>query len=315
MSEIRIDPLTNKKVIIVPKRMNKPCEFSGEVQCPFCKTNNLKEECLLKIEDDGDWNIKVVKNKFPIVENEKCLEKNDCIWSNFGFHEIVVETNIHNRPYITMTKSEFAKIYKVYMQRYLELSKYEDLKYISIFKNHGKNAGASLKHPHSHIVGLPFIPSNILEEMKCSKKYYRENQKCIFCDIIDGIIKDDKLKLIENNDFLVYVPFAGIQPYEFIIIPKVHKSSIIDITDEELSSLGEMLEWIFKRINLLLGDVDFNIMVHNEPIDRNYGKCYHWHLKITVRLSYLSGQESDAMIRMRTTYPEKIAEEFRNINI
>lgn len=317
MGEIRVDLLTNKKVVIVPKRFNKPCDFNKKTICPFCQKEGSKfdRDVLLEIKKDDKWMIRVIKNKYPVVENTNDFIKDDKVWSNYGLHEIVIETKLHDEEYFQMKREQFKQIYIAYIKRYKELSKYENIEYISIFKNHGQNAGASLKHPHSHIVALPFIPNIITEELKCSEKYYRENKKCVFCDIIDEVISNKTLKLVENDSFIIYVPFSGIQPYEFIIIPKVHQSNINRMSELEINDLSEMLEWIFRRINKILGDVDFNIMVHSGPISQENIENYHWHLKITVRLSYLAGQETDAIIRMRTTYPECIAEQFRSIEI
>ena len=59
------------------------------------------------------------------------------------------------------------------------------MKYVSIFRNYGQAAGASLSHAHSQIIATPMVPAMIQEELDASKKFYEENGKCVFCDIIE----------------------------------------------------------------------------------------------------------------------------------
>lgn len=313
MSEIRLDPITNKKVIVAPKRHKRPSDFQKEMSCPFCEGGEVEKNgvILYEICNEKGWCLRGIENKFPIVEKTQAFIKEDGHWSNYGIHEILIETREHDKNYFEMREEDFKKIFEVYKKRYRVLGKDDEINYVAIFKNHGKNAGASLVHPHSHIIALPFIPCNILEELNGCENYYTKNQKCVFCDIIDEVIETKRLKVFENDSILAYVPFAGIQPYELIILPKKHESHFYNITDEELEDLTKAVNWSFKRIKNILGDVDFNLMVYTGPINEGHMDHFHWHLKITVRLSYLSGQESDAMIRMRTTYPEDIAKSIR----
>jgi UDPglucose--hexose-1-phosphate uridylyltransferase len=47
---------------------------------------------------------------------------------------------------------------KTIRARVEDLKKDSRIKYLSIFKNHGLNAGATQSHPHSQIIGMPILP-------------------------------------------------------------------------------------------------------------------------------------------------------------
>ena len=69
-----------------------------------------------------------------------------------------------------------------YKARCLDLTQDRRFKYINIFRNHGRVAGASLEHPHSQLIALPMVPQNVLlrahypRDPRCSlpKHYARE---------------------------------------------------------------------------------------------------------------------------------------------
>ena len=54
----------------------------------------------------------------------------------------------------------------MYTRRLLNLSKIDGIKFVSIFKNKGKEAGASLPHAHTQIIAYNNFPTLIQEEIK-----------------------------------------------------------------------------------------------------------------------------------------------------
>jgi len=81
------------------------------------------------------------------------------------------------RPQIIMQmhlpfSMDFKNILFAYEQRINELKKDGRFRYISIFKNYGEVAGASMEHPHSQVIALPVAPKRALEEMNGAEAYY-----------------------------------------------------------------------------------------------------------------------------------------------
>ncbi len=48
--------------------------------------------------------------------------------------------------------------------------------YVQVFKNKGKEAGASLSHPHSQIVATPIVPKRVKEEIYGAERLFRTLQ-------------------------------------------------------------------------------------------------------------------------------------------
>ena len=38
--------------------------------------------------------------------------------------------------------------------------------------------------PHSQLIALPIVPKRVREEVDAARHYYREKERCIFCDMI-----------------------------------------------------------------------------------------------------------------------------------
>lgn len=53
-----------------------------------------------------------------------------------------------------------------------------------MFKNFGRNAGASLVHPHSQIVALPIIPLHVQSRLTYAQNYYAKHQACVMCTTV-----------------------------------------------------------------------------------------------------------------------------------
>ena len=87
---------------------------------------------------------------------------------------------------------------KVWIDRYNELLKKTDVKYILPFENRGEECGVTLHHPHGQIYAYPFIPPAIEKEIRGFKK---EN-------FLIKIMKEleEKYYVYQNDNFIAAVP-------------------------------------------------------------------------------------------------------------
>lgn len=66
--------------------------------------------------------------------------------------------------------------------------------------------------------------------------------ECIFCKIVDGEIPSNKV--FENDKVLAFDDINPMAPVHVIVIPKLHIPTLLDITPENVSILGD----IFKAV-------------------------------------------------------------------
>ena len=85
--------------------------------------------------------------------------------------------------------------------------------------------GASLEHSHSQLIALPIVPKRVREELDGAKHYFREKERCIFCDIIRQETEAGVRVICENDQFISLRPTRRAFPFELWLLPKQHGSS------------------------------------------------------------------------------------------
>ena len=200
MNELIRDPITARWIIVPREKSAGLPEFVTEerskskANCPFCYGGETltPPEIVAHRKSGGantpDWSVRVVPNKFPALRIEGELDRQGIgvfdVMNGVGAHEVIVDTPDHFRDMADLTHLEAEEVVWAYRARSLDLRKDKRFKYILIFKNYGKSAGASLEHPHSQLIALPIIPKRVHEEMEGAAKYYDYKERCVFCDIV-----------------------------------------------------------------------------------------------------------------------------------
>ena len=182
MPHIRKDPITKQSVIIASERMGRPSDYinieencsvvTSEATCPFCKGNEDKtpEHSTIIFNDKKEWMVRIVPNKYPIIAQSNPNElpnKNNFFEADIckGFHDVIIENPNHNFNYYNAKEKDLLFIFEAIIMRLQELSKEKDMLYSLLFKNFGREAGASLIHSHAQMMTTPFIPIQIMEEI------------------------------------------------------------------------------------------------------------------------------------------------------
>jgi UDPglucose--hexose-1-phosphate uridylyltransferase len=214
-----------------------------------------------------------------------------------------------------MPLERFQDVLRAYRDRIVDLSKDPRFRYILIFKNQGRSAGASLEHSHSQLIALPVIPEIASEELNGSKKYFSYKDRCVYCDILRQE-QEQKIRLVcENDEFLVTAPFAPRQPFEVWIIPKSHNADFTQITEQQNRALAQIFSETLKRMDKALNRRPYNFMLHTSPVKENHQDYYHWHFEIVPKLTRIAGFEWGSGFYINPTPPEDAAKFLRDVTL
>ena len=228
----------------------------------------------------------------------------------YGYHEVIVESpNHHDHPgQARPEQTQLAlKASLILLQRYYQDKK---IKYVELFRNHRKEGGASLSHPHSQIIGTPFIPPNIKSELTMARHYFVARKRCIFCEIVEKE-RFSPRRVFENDHFLVFSPWASISPFEFWVVPKRHEPRLENLAEEEQKDLAGALNISLGALARLLHNPPYNYGFHTCPsVEREF---YHWHLEVYPKLSILAGFELSTGVYINVIAPELAAEALHEI--
>lgn len=309
-----MDTLTNDIVIFAEDRTRRPIDkvitndekeicTEYEKECPFCKGNeNWTPGETFLIEDNGEWVCKSIYNKFPILDKTSDNIK--------GTHEVIIESSKHNKTFYNMDKKDFENILTVYKNRYEDLIKDKDVKYVSIFKNFLRKAGASLQHPHSQIVSMPIIPPEVKNELNVAEEYYGSKGVNLYEDIINKELEFRKRVVHNSENFLVIIPYATKYNGEVRILFKDNKR-FEEISLYYIEELANILELLFKNIYNERGYMPFNLFLHTHPINEKTNDYFNVHIHIVPRRYSFGGFELSTGMYVSSTNAEELAQKIK----
>ncbi len=324
MPQFRKDPIIGRWVIISIERAKRPMDYTSQPRvkpagmCPFCPGNEDKTppEVLAyrepgKSKDSEGWWLRVVPNKYPALRVEGQVERmGDGMYdtmNGIGAHEVIIESPEHESSFGTYSQRQVEEIIWAYRDRAIELKKDRRFRYVLIFKNHGRESGASIEHPHTQLIAMPIVPKRVNEEMNGSERYYRFKERCIFCDIIRQETMTANRIIDENEEFIAICPFASRFPFETWILPKKHQSHFDKLERHQVVLMGQMMSTTLGKIERTLSDPPYNFMIHTSPTNETSTPSYHWHIEIIPKLTHVAGFEWGTGFYINPTPPEQAA--------
>lgn len=351
--ELRKDPISGRWVIISSARAQRPEapeprreEETPEARarCPFCYGHEqMTPPEIFTIREDGGvrnsagWLTRVVPNKFPAfgIFPEINLRRVGMFQmaTGYGAHEVAIESPEHDVYLEHQPLNQVARIVDTWWERLVDLERDLKLKYVLLFKNHGKAAGASLTHPHAQIIATTVIPDALKVKLLTAKQQYENGEGCIWCRQIEQLffyeskiynpdgsvlvdVRQRDRMVAENEKFVAYIPFAPRMPYEIHIQPKNHQHSFIQTTPGERVELAKMMKVVLMKVYKLLGNPPYNFYIHSAPnlnVRPRTGdyttirEDFHWHIEILVRTTIWAGFEQGSGMYINPLNPSDAA--------
>jgi UDPglucose--hexose-1-phosphate uridylyltransferase len=331
--ELRRDPVVGRWVIISTERSRRPSDFpptpsvpQGAGPCVFCPGQESRTpEEILAVRPPGSapngpgWDLRVVPNKFPALRIEGELEPTgDGVYdrmNGIGAHEVIIETPNHGASLAALPVAKVVTVLEAWRQRMVDLQKDPRFEYVSVFKNHGEAAGASLEHPHSQLIATPMVPMMVEQELEGSLRHFRMKKRCIWCDIIhqemQGKARGLGRLILGEGGFVALCPYAPRFPFETWILPEGHRSSYEDAEGMDSEALARLLGEVLRRMNSVLGDPAWNLSLHSSPLKTPTLDHFHWHIEISPKLTKVAGFEWGTGFFINPTPPEEAARYLR----
>ena len=333
MSELRWDPLKQHWVIIATDRGRRPRDFRMETKpenttnCPFCYGNEDKtppEVFALRgsgAPNSPDWRVRVIPNKYPALRIEGELRSRGYgpydVMEGIGAHEVIIETPDHDQAMADLSVAQLTDVLFAYRARFIDLRRDPRFRYMVLFKNHGRRAGATLSHSHSQLIAVPLTPPVAATELKVSQEYFESKERCIFCDLLEFEIGVGQRVVKEFPNFVTVTPYASCFPFELRLYPKRHAHDFVLMNDRALAELAEAMKDMLCRVRAVLSDPPYNFILHTAPPKQQrlgrpeyWGSIeydYHWHIELVPRLTHIAGFEWGTGFYVNPTSPEDAA--------
>lgn len=327
-TEIRQDLVSGDWIVVATNRSKRPHDIKPRQKMehpekgdPFADPEKFGNEVVKTYmnEDESDWAVKIIKNKFPLVNPGQCGPVMDHgpfkYMAGVGFHEVVI-TRDDEKDFPEFSLEEAELVLRSFRDRFIEILKDDECqKYTLIFHNHGAEAGASLKHPHSQIISVPVYPPEVSRSIEGAERYFKENNKKVHQVLIEWEMEEGERTVYEDEAFIALCPYASKVPYEVRIYPKNFSACFEQITDDELKLFADVLGETLRKVKNGLNDPAYNFYIHTSPKDGDVPNCnefYTWHLEILPKISTMAGFEMGTGIDVNIVSPEIAAEILRN---
>jgi len=291
--EERFNPFWNRWVNIAAHRGSRP--WSGETQ----KLDKRKEveydpECYLcpgNVRAKGDVNpqytgVWTFPNDFPtlILDSYNIEEKLGPYKARTsrGVCEVINYNPNHSLRMSTMSVDAIANLVDEWARIYKTIGDIDEIEYPLIFENRGEIMGNSQPHPHGQVYAYGEIPDLVIKPQLKMFRMYREESdgKCFVCDANNVELDDHRRILAEQEKVIAYVPYAAQFPYDVMIVPRAHVSSLLELDADSRKELAITLKRILSGLDKLFDTpYHYTLALIQTPTD---GIDYGFHMQIHI---------------------------------
>jgi UDPglucose--hexose-1-phosphate uridylyltransferase len=242
-----------------------------------------------------------------------------------GADEIVIETPEHTRKLEDLSDDQILLVMQAWGQRVEDLKRDRRFKYVSIYKNYGPLAGQESPHAHSQITATTFMPRRVLYELRAAREWFKEKERCVFCDIVKQEERQAKRIVDTQGEYVAMCPYASRVPYEIWILNRRHNSTFEKPRPgTNRRHLAALLRRILRRIRLIAPA--YHLVVHTSPnlihpkgeSSNQYWKTiaddYHWHIEILPIVETRSKSYSIKEVYYNPILPEAAADRLRKLD-
>ncbi len=321
MSQLRLDPLTGRWVVIAGERSERPEAFNVNRlpvetgpgrPCPFCPGSAEEDPATLESYDaDGEWRVRVVANRYPAFGGSDPMVVTHLgpVFTEApasGIHEVIILTRDHDATWADLDADHSEAIMLALRDRMADHATVPGLRYSQAVVNRGREAGASIAHPHGQLLSMPFVPGETASEMA---GFSRFAGNCLLCAVADAEEEADRRIVFADDRVVVVAPFWSGAPYELLMIPRAHGPHLFRADEADLAAMGASVQVALMALGDRLGDVAYNLLFHSAPY--RVSGDYHWHVHLIPQVTTVGGFELGSGVRINIVSPERAAAELR----
>lgn len=314
VNQIRLDPLTGRWVTVATGRASRPRDLTRDTTpvesmpvdpCPFCPGH--EEETMPALETYGPsdgWLLRVVPNRYPAFEGDGALQVEHLgpVFAQApatGVHEVLVLSPDHAATWADLSDQQADLVMEALRNRFEDHAHRPGVRYTQAIVNQGRAAGASLSHPHGQLVGMPFVPGEIVDEIAGFRRF---TGGCLLCATVEAERHAGHRMIADLPGAAVIAPWWSGTPFEVLVVPTAHGGHLHRAEPTDLAAVGRAVRDVLARLGDLLDAPPYNVVVHTLP--HHADDPFHWHLHLTPRLETVSGFERGTGVQINVVAPE-----------
>lgn len=322
----RYDPLRDEWVLVSPGRTQRP--WSGAVEPEAAAAPPYDPTCYLcpgNERANGNRN-PAYESTFVFTNDFAALNPEMEVWlfadgllraeGEAGTCLVVCFSPRHDLSLGGMQAAEVRRVIDTWADQTTELGK--EFAWVQVFENRGAAMGASNPHPHGQVWAGTALPVQAAREQRSQDRYFRESGRRLLGDY-EAQERGGPRVVVENDHWLVVVPFWALWPFETLVLPKGPSSRLADLDDSARHSLAAAMQALLARYDHLFGvPFPYSMGWHQAPFDGSPDDAWQLHAhyyppllrSATVR-KFMVGYELLSEPQRDLT-PEEAADRLRN---
>ncbi len=286
----RYNPLTQEWLLVSPTRTRRP--WLGQVEkLPLEVRPPYDPNCYLcpgNVRANGEHNpiydhTLVFQNDFPALVTDTPAASADeghliVAQSERGTCRVICFSPRHDVTLPDMPLVDIRRVVDDWTEQTQELGAQESVRYVQVFENKGAAMGASNPHPHCQVWAEEHIPTEPGKELHSTRTYMDQRGRCLLCDYLALELRLGLRVVLQNDAFVVVVPFWAVWPFETLMLPRRHVASLADLNDSERNALADAVKRLTTRYdNVFEISFPYSMGFHQAPTDRAAHPETHLH--------------------------------------
>lgn len=287
----RFNPLTREWVLVSPQRTQRPWQGQVETAAP-AHVPAYDASCYMcpgNTRAGGARNPQyastfVFENDFPALRPQtpdSVLDERQrgliVAQGEPGVCRVICYSPRHDLTLATLDAGAVREVVKLWAEQWSELGALPAINYVQVFENRGAMMGASNPHPHCQIWANATMPNLPEKEQLAQQDYQQSNGSCLLCDYLELERSNGSRVVMEDEKFVVLVPFWAIWPFETMVLPRRHLTGMDQLTAAETGALAAVLQRVTQAYDRLFNTpFPYSLGFHQRPTD---GAAHdEWHL-------------------------------------
>lgn len=269
--------LTGEWVLVSPHRMNRPWQGQREPaaatarpahdpSCYLCP-GNVRAEGAANPAYESTF---VFDNDFPALlahDNEPAAPHALFRAAPVaGTCRVICFSPRHDLTLPDLTTRELRNVVDVWAAQVEELSR--RFAWVQVFENKGAIMGCSNPHPHGQVWALDTLPNEAAKEHDAQRAWKQKHGSALLLDVARAERADGQRVVVENDEWLAFVPFWALWPFETLLVPLRPARHLHNLDEAQRAALADILQRLTRRYDRLF-EVSFPYSMgwHGAPAD------------------------------------------------
>jgi UDPglucose--hexose-1-phosphate uridylyltransferase len=248
----RFNPLNGDWVLVSPHRAQRPWQGQSEEQsaanrpahdetCYLC-AGNRRANGKINPNYVGPY---VFENDFPALlkDTPRTSDAESPLFqvhSARGTSRVICFSERHDLSMSALPVVAIRQVVELWIAQWEELSRTYD--WIAIFENKGAMMGCSNPHPHGQLWASDFVPSEVAAENRAQHRFFDLNGTNLLVTYAAEEEAREERVVVSNAFWIAVVPFWAVWPFETLLLPKRHCTSLAELNDLERDALADILK-------------------------------------------------------------------------